>query len=46
MPTGAGVVVRLHKLPDSGDLNCWQRDLLTEFDPDDFYLDGRRSPGR
>jgi hypothetical protein len=24
-------------MPSSGDLNRWRRDLLTEFDPDDFY---------
>lgn len=40
MPTNAVLVVRLRETPDSGDLNRWRRDLLTDFDPDDFYHDG------
>jgi hypothetical protein len=40
MPTNATLLVRLREGPDSGDLNRWRRDLLTEFDPDEFYDDG------
>ncbi len=40
MGTGAVLVVQLPDYPDNGEINRWRRDLLTAFDPDDFYADG------
>ena len=40
MPVMAVLLVRLPADADFSDLNRWRRDLLTEFDPDAFGLDG------